>query len=245
MMNAAADMKKLNWVLITALVLSLVVFPGSALTKCSSSIIDTSKLKNFTGISVGSAGELNVSYAPDYQVTITTSSDRVKDYLVVDVSGSIVHIYLKPGFVGFGKNPFTVTVKAPIMRSIELSGAAKGTVTGYSDLSEFHFELSGASSLTGSIDTHRLSVGLSGASMLVLSGKGEDVTVNCSGASKFDGAAFSAANGIFKVSGASTVFCNVSDTITVSASGASTVVNKGKPQKKNVETSGASVYKEE
>lgn len=171
----------------------------------------------FTGIHVGGAFQLQAEPGPETRVTLEGDANLLPMVEVASTDGTLrvaLHGNVLPDL------PLKVVVRAPELRAVDLSGAARGDVTGISGAS-FEAEVSGASTLhlAGKVD--RLVADLSGASELAAEDLVADaVEVDSSGASS------------------ASVTANVS--LTADASGASTVTWRGNATKVEREASGAS-----
>ncbi len=214
--------------------------------------------ENFTSIEAGYAFDIEVTRSDSYMVQITV--DKIlEDHLNVSQQGDTVYINLKQGYI-YTNTTQQAKITLPDLRRMELSGASKAVVSGFSttesvnyglsgasrlDLSHMTagnagFELSGASRVSGSFDIKDGKFDLSGASSLELEGSAEDITIAASGASKVVLPDFPVDTADVELSGASRASINVSNRIDVDLSGASKLDYIGNPRLGSSSVSGGS-----
>ena len=218
----------------------------------------TFEYSDFTRLEVGSAFEVNVTRADSYSISIT-ADDNLFAYIEVEKSGDTLKIGMK-GLRAYRNTTQNATVSLPDLRGLNLSGAVRGRVSGFSfsrplslgasgasnltldDLKagNTEFEISGASKVSGSITMADGKLDLSGASQVELKGSAANISIEASGASgvKLDG--LSVANANANLSGASNATVNASGRLDVDLSGASKFYYLGNPTLGDINTSGAS-----
>ncbi len=213
---------------------------------------------DFNKIEIGSAFDVEVIKADTYLVRITI--DKVLyEYLKIDQRGDTLRIGLKPNNTYTGTTQQAV-IQLPDLHRLELSGASRAVVTGFSVSHSLDFELSGASqmelgpAMAGNSD-FKLSgasqvdceiqmdnghFDLSGASKMELRGSGDDITIKASGASDVELPEFPVTTAEVDLSGASRAVINVSDRMDVDLSGASGLEYIGDPKLGSLNVSGGS-----
>jgi hypothetical protein len=212
----------------------------------------------FDKIEVGSAFDVEITRSDDYLVRITI--DKVLyEYLRIDQRGNTLHIGLKPNYTYTGTTQQAV-VHLPDLRRLELSGASRAVVTGFSVSHSLDFELSGASRLNlgpaiagnsnfklsgasranGIIQMDDGNFDLSGASTLELRGSGDDISISASGASIVTLPDFAVATADVDLSGASRADINVSSRMDINLSGGSRLEYSGTPKLGSLNVSGGS-----
>jgi hypothetical protein len=217
------------------------------------------EFSGFTRISTGWAFDVTVTEAKSYAVTVSVD-DNLQEYLDVYKDGDTLHITMKHGRT-YSNTHLEAEVKLPRLVALTLSGASKGSVSGFATGDDFKLEVSGASRATLSdmtVEEFRLEVSgasraegsinaegdarfeASGASTIKLSGSAEDAEIRVSGASTADLEDFAVRNADAEVSGASNATVNASGTLSAEVSGASHLYYTGSPKLGNIETSGAS-----
>ena len=212
----------------------------------------------FTRVEVGSAFEVEITQSDSYSVSIT-ADDNLFKHIEVSQEGKILKIGLKPR-ITFGSVTLKAKITMPQLRGLGLSGATRGTVSGFSSTENVDLEVSGASSLdlvdisvgdvksdisgaskvTGDITAGDADFDVSGASTVQLEGSASDIVVDASGASRVKLAAFPVNNADIKLSGASSGTVNLDGRLDADLSGASKLEYIGEPTMGTINTSGAS-----
>jgi hypothetical protein len=213
---------------------------------------------DFNRIEVGSAFDVTVDRADSYLVRITIDK-ALYEYLKIDQRGDTLRIGLKPNYTYIGTKQQAV-INLPDLRRLELSGASRAVVSGFSVTHSLDFALSGASQLTlghtiagncgfslsgasqvnGLIEMDDGSFKLSSASFLELQGSADDISIDASGASRVNLTDFAVLTADVHLSGASSAVVNVSTRMDVDLSGASDLEYFGSPKLGKLNMSGAS-----
>ncbi len=229
------------------LVLSMVgVLAGCALpggTVVTGSGRTTTKdydFSGFTKVGIGSAFQGTITRGAGYKVSVTVD-DNIVEYLDVRVDGDTLRVGLKPMLsLGFRNTTLRTEITLPDLTGLDLSGATRTQVTGFSNTTPMSVEVSGASQLRGDLTTGQMTLRASGASTVELTGATGPLDLEASGAStvRFDN--LTSQDTRIRASGASNVTVNTSGKLTGEASGASSVRYVGNPASVQVDTSGAS-----
>jgi Putative auto-transporter adhesin, head GIN domain len=132
-----------------------------------------------------------------------------------------------------------ITVTMPYVKGINFSGATTSTVTGFTEIAELDFTLSGASVSQLNIASQQLRLNLSGASKLTATGHATSLQATVSGASIYSGFGLTADDAIVDASGASKINVMAATKLNATASGASMILYRGTPTV-NSSVSGAS-----
>lgn len=213
---------------------------------------------DFNRIEVGSAFDVTVARADSYAVRITIDK-KLYEYLKIDQRGDTLRIGLKPNYI-YNETTQQAVINLPDLHRLELSGASKAVVSGFSVSHSLDFELSGASRMdlghtiagnsgfvlsgaskvNGSIEMDDGNFNLSGASTLELQGSADDVTIEASGASDVKLPEFTVTTAAVELSGASGAVINVSSRMDINLSGASNLVYIGNPKLGQLNVSGGS-----
>jgi hypothetical protein len=238
-------MSKLILVLTAVMALALLsgCFPmigGSQVVGSGRTTTQDYDFSDFTRVQIGSAFEANVTQGEAYKVAVTVD-DNLVQYLDVRVDGDTLVIGLKPVVsLGFRNMSLRAAVTMPDVEGLDLSGATRTRVTGFSNDRRVDVEISGASQLTGDLTSGEMRIEASGASRGELTGTTGPLDANASGASTLRLQGLASTDTRVDASGASTIVVNPSGRLTGSASGASTVRYTGLPTTVLVDTSGAS-----
>jgi hypothetical protein len=213
---------------------------------------------DFNRLEIGSAFDVTISCSDTYLVRIIIDK-ALNEYLNIDQRGDTLRIALKPNYAYLGTKQQAV-INLPDLRRLELSGASKAVVSGFSVSHSLDFALSGASRLdlgptaagnsafslsgaswaSGNIEMDNGSFKLSGASLLELQGAADDITVDASGASSVKLSDFPVLTADVHLSGASNAVVSVSTRMDVNLSGASDLKYIGSPKLGKLNMSGAS-----
>jgi hypothetical protein len=148
----------------------------------------------------------------------------------------------------------------PILNGLDLTGACKGTVSGFSSADDFTIDLQGASSLdivnmsagdlklklvgaskvTGQITVGDADFNIAGASRIELEGSASNMVIDAVGASHVELASFPVSNADVKLKGASHSTVKLEGKLDANLSGASKLYLLGTPVMGDVKTTGAS-----
>jgi hypothetical protein len=218
------------------------------------------EFSDFTRVEVGSAFQVEIAQADSYRVSVT-ADDNLFEYIQVSKEGETLKIGLKllplrPLF-----NTLRAEISMPQIDDLGLSGATRGTVSGFNSTENLDIEVSGASSL----DLVEMSAGdiklelsgasrvsgnitasgdarfeLSGASSVELQGSANDMLIEASGASQLGLDIFPVANADVELSGASRATVNLDGRLDADLSGASRLSYMGEPTMGDIHTSGGS-----
>ncbi len=202
---------------------------------------------DFTKLEISHVFQAKVTRSDSFSITIT-ADDNLLEYVVVRKSGNTLHIYLKAGYAYIGTTKI-VEITMPKIDKLSLSGASQGEVSGFRSSDRLESEASGASSLniddmkagdtsfeisggshvSGGIEITNGRFNISGASSIDLEGYAADISIEVSGASHANLANFPVSNATVRISGASVVTVNASDTIDGNISDASRLTYLGDP----------------
>jgi hypothetical protein len=224
-------------VAVTCTVLALRGWPGGLV---GSGNLETEEyaFTNFTEVEIGSAFEFEVNQSDSYNISVTVD-DNVLDYVRVSQVGQTLKIGLRT-VTWFGPVTLRASVTMPQLSDLTVSGASRGTVSGFSSTEDLDITVSGASRLTGDIIAGNVDFDISGASTIQLEGSADDMDADVSGASSFNLGDFIVNNADVDFSGASSGTINLDGRLDADLSGASTLWYIGEPTMGNIDTSGAS-----
>ena len=227
---------------IAAAVLLAAVIPASA----KSGVTKNYNFKNFTGLSVSGAIDVELTQSDTFEVSMTMPSDYVP-YFKISVNRGV----LKAGFEDLPRKlrnymsdeTFQLSVKMPEVTEIDMSGATRLSAEGgfvmpsgklEIDASgaasirnfaitaeELEVELSGASNLDMDLRCRKVEIDASGASKADLKGEADDFRLELSGASNTDSRDLSAKDVDVELSGACRARVTVLRSLKVDMSGAS------------------------
>ena len=252
-------------VMICLLTLALTAGVLAAVTGCGPPVAGSGNLETreldysgFTKVNVSYAFQVEITRTDSFSVSITLD-DNLFQYLEVRKVGSTLYVGLQR-YHSYLHTTQRATITMPDLRELELSGASKGDVSGFTSTDSLQFEVSGASSVSinnmeagdtqfnisgaskasGNIKIADGDFDVSGASTVELEGTADDVTIETSGTSNTNLEDFPVVNATLDVSGASNATINASGRLDANISGASTLYYIGNPTLGDIDVSGAS-----
>jgi hypothetical protein len=196
----------------------------------------------FSGIRVSGGIEVYLSQGDSYSLAVSAAEDKFRDKITTEVKNGILIIsYNNDHFrLSSGNKELRVYISFSALESLEASGASHFIITDKLNVNSMLIKLSGASFIQGPVKINDLTLNLSGASLAKISGTAQNLNLTASGASDVKDYDLAVQNCVADLSGASDVRIIINNSISGSASGASTLHYEGNPDKKDVATSGAS-----
>jgi len=189
--------------------------PATPVTGAGDAQIEDRTTGAFTRVSVGSGIKVVVGNAEETKVTLEAQSNVLPLITTTIVDGQLVVNTSAPGFTT--SQAVTITIKAPVIDSLAISGGSTGFFESTSDT--LNLDVSGGATLTGI-------------------GTAKDVTLTTSAGSKADLAQLQATNAKVSMSDGSSATMTVSGSVTGTASGGSTLALTQAPSSNGVQTSG-------
>ena len=199
---------------------------------------ETYAFADFTEIEISSAFEFEVEQSSSYSINVT-ADDNIMEYVRVSQDGQTLKIGLRT-VMWLGPVTLKVSVTMPELSGLDVSGASRGTVSGFSSTEDLAIMVSGASRVTGDITAGNVDFDISGASTIQLEGSANDMVTDVSGVSRFDLDDFTVNNADVDFSGASSGTINLNGRLDADLSGASRLWYIGEPTMGTIDTSGAS-----
>jgi len=196
----------------------------------------------FTGfdkVDVSHAFQVDISQGDTFSVVIRID-DNLVQYLEVVKEGNTLKIGLKPGWEPIQPRTEEAKITMPELTGLILSGACRGTITGFKSAEDLSLSVSGASSLQGDIEAGDASFSASGSSKLTLNGSAQDVMIEALGSSEVNLGSFLVNDANVKAIGDSDVTVKPSGKLDANASGASHVYYLDNPTLGKIDTSGDS-----
>jgi len=253
-------------IILTAVLTVAALLSGCTVTGPGGTVTEEKDFTDFTCVDVEGTFEVEIIQSDSFSTTIS-ADESFFDYIAVSKEGKTLRISLNPRhtFTDFTLQAKTLKAKVtmPALYGLHLSGASKGTVTGFKSSEDFsldvsgassldiddievddvEFEISGASKVSGNMTADDTEFEVSGASNVELGGSASNVILKASGASKVDLADFPLDNADARLSGASEATLNVSGRLDFALSGASRLYFLGNPTMGKVSVTGASTIK--
>jgi len=196
----------------------------------------------FTGIKVSGGIEVYLSQAENYSLAVSAADKENVANIKTEVRNDVLVITYNDGNSrrNLSNKKLRAYISFKTLESIEGSGACDFYINNSLSGNSLLVKLSGACDIKGPVKLTNLSIELTGASTVKLSGNTQNLKLDASGASDIKNYDLVTENCIAKLSGASDVRITVTNSITASASGASTLFYHGDPDKRDVASSGAS-----
>ena len=195
---------------------------------------------SFSSIKIN--GNLEVWISQDAGESLAVSADNIRDRdaITTEVREGVLHV---TGGRGRGQRRGRVYISFKELEKLELSGVVSLNVIGSIRQEALVLSVSGVSEFTGMVSLRQLVVNLSGVSEIKASGDATEATINCSGTSEFKSIDLKVDRATVVASGTSEVELGVSSELTVTASGSSDVVYRGRQPVVNKAVSGTSTVK--
>jgi len=168
-----------------------------------------------------------------------TADDNIMEYVQVSQDGQTLKIGLRTG-TWLGPVTLRASVTMPQLSDLDVSGASRGTVSGFSSTEDLAITVSGASRVTGDIVAGNVEFDIGGASTIQLEGYANDMIADVSGASSLKLDDFTINNADVDFSGASSGTINLNGRLDADLSGASKLWYIGEPTMGTIDTSGVS-----
>jgi Putative auto-transporter adhesin, head GIN domain len=201
--------------------------------RLTSRVIDVSRV---TSVETGATFLVHLKTGSPAQATVTMD-DNLTDRVEATVSGNELHLGIKPGM-----SVRNATLRADVtvgwLDRLAASGASHATIDSQLIGSALQLVVEGASQITGPVGVDRLEASGSGASVLTLSRRADSMHLDLAGTSRLLGSKLAVADLDAELSGASQATVAVSNTLAVTANGASILRYRGNPTITRQETSG-------
>ena len=191
----------------------------------------TRNISGFTKVSFGVAGDLFISFGPEFKVVIEGDKSLL-DEIETEVSGS--RLVIKKDSWHFNMNQkVTAYVTMPVITGLGVSGSGKAEIKDAVKADELDLSISGSGKiLTADISAGELNVGISGSGDVIVGGVGDakDADISISGSGSYAGESLKIASADLSISGSGSCRCNVTDNLKASVSGSGNVTYTGTPK---------------
>lgn len=198
--------------------------------------------KNFTGfsaVSVGSGFELIIKMGNSESVEIE-ANENLHQYIEAVQHGESIEFGIKNN-VNFNSDAkVKIYITAKNLNNIEASGGSYVSAETIIKSNDLSLELSGGSELKSEINCNNLKISLSGGSIIDISGKCSEYNSDLSGGSIVKGENFVSDNLSADLSGGSIISIICNGSLTVNASGGSSVTYTGHGVIRSSDLSGGS-----
>lgn len=213
--------------------------------------------EGFTRVEVDSPVRFEITQSGNYGVEVT-ADDNMFDYIHVDQVGDTLTIQKERAI--YANTTVLAVIRMPQLVGLNISGATRGTVSGFDskenlnimvsrasflDLMDIsagnsYFHISRASQVTGEVDAANVEFYLDEACTVQLDGSADDIIVKAYGASNADLAGLEINNASVILGGASTAILNLDGRLDANLDGASNLKYIGEPTMGSIDTSGNS-----
>ncbi|HRJ31691.1 MAG TPA: PspC domain-containing protein [Cyclobacteriaceae bacterium] len=195
--------------------------------------VTISSLTDFNELEISGLFDIRVKQGSGYNVELIGPAAEKEKYKVVRMGNILVIDYADEKKFRLRKNPLrfeemTINITMPEVDKINLKGAGKVSVTGFTE-DDLKIKVLGAINVKADVNARNLAVYLSGASELSLTGEGNKMDAKVLGASKLNGYDFKVTDALVEAGGASKASVFVTGRLEVDEGLASKVSYKGNP----------------
>ncbi|MEE1963394.1 head GIN domain-containing protein [Allomuricauda taeanensis] len=197
-------------------------------------------IEGYTRLRISDAFQVYVHFSEVEEEIRIAANDNLHEKIVVEKDGDELVIRLKSHTSIKGKAVMNAYITTTNLSAFRLGGASRLTLENVWDVQDGKIGVSGASDFKGEVVADRLEMDLDGASSIDVTGSISFLDAELSGSSDLLDFGLDISNLDIDLSGASTAFLSVEETIRVKASGASTLNYKGDATILKSELSGSS-----
>ena len=213
------------------------VVPGSNITTAQATFSD------YNGIDASTAFNVYITFSDDEESIEIEANDNLHQHIEVKKQNGILLIGIEDNVHVRGNATLNAYITTKDLSSFSASGASRIIVEDPIEKNNVNIHLSGASNFYGYLHVNQLYSDLSGASILDIDGFSDYFELDASGASVLRSYVFTTNKFKADLSGASNAYLTVEEEIDVEASGASSLMFKGKAVITHQDLSGASTVK--
>jgi len=197
-------------------------------------------IEGYTRLRVSDAFQVYINFSEVEEEIRMAANDNLHEKIVVEKDGDELVIRLISHTSIKGKAVMNAYITTTDLSAFRLDGASRLVLENVWDVQDGKIGVSGASDFKGEVVADRLEVDLDGASSIDVTGSVSFLDAELSGSSDLLDFGLDVSNLDIDLSGASTAFLSVEETIRVKASGASTLNYKGDATILKSELSGSS-----
>jgi hypothetical protein len=194
---------------------------------------ETRKVKDFTRVSFGVAGDLNIKFGSEFNLVIE-GPERVVRETITEVNGDRLVIKRDNWRMNFNGEKVTINLTMPEIKGLGVSGSGKATVIDrIKDADHLELNVSGSGRIvTSDLEADNLDCGISGSGDIKLGGNGsvDRGDVSISGSGSFSGDSVEIDHLVVSVSGSGDCYCKVGDSLEARVSGSGNVTYSGNPK---------------
>jgi hypothetical protein len=221
-------MKKVMFYLASAVLFAAICSPAFS----QSDSRETRNARNFSRISYGVPGTLNVSIGPEYKVILEGRSDILRE-IETDVTGDRLVIKQRNWRFSMRDPRITVYVTMPEISGLSVSGSGRAEIKDPVNTRRLDLSVSGSGKLYASkVDAKELRCSISGSGDIIMNngGRADQADISISGSGNFTGESLIAEELSARISGSGSCTCNVSESLNASISGSGSITYSGDPR---------------
>jgi hypothetical protein len=190
---------------------------------------ETRKVDNFSGISLGVAGELYLTQGQGYSVVLEGDRDLLEDIETFERNGVLV--IRKDNWMSSTNKRVKVYVTMPEVESLNVSGSGHIIAQGAVKSDEMELNVSGSGKLIlENLTAEELDCSISGSGNISLEGMGaKECDLSISGSGRYDGTGLEVGEMVVSISGSGNCRCNVVKDLEARVSGSGDVYYTGNP----------------
>lgn len=193
-------------------------------------ITETRNISNFTAIDLRMSADVTYTQGNSYKVEVSAQQNILNILQTMVSNNKLVIKFRNDTRVG-SYDPVKITVTAPAISSLTISGS--GNITGAGSLtpSSMDMNISGSGNITlTELHTGFVDATISGSGNIkILTGVGTEGKLNISGSGDIDLSDFALQKATTKISGSGNIKVNASQSLDVNISGSGSVYYKGTP----------------
>jgi hypothetical protein len=181
---------------------------------------------DFDEIEMGDAFNVDVEESNFFEVTVKGDRRNIDDLQVSKLGNTLV---IRFDEAEERHHSTYVKIKMPILRNAHFTDGCVSTIAGFESDDVLNLSVAGGSICQFEGGYRKVNISLSGGSSLLMHGLGDEMNAVVSGASALTAFEFPVGVASLDVTSASLARVTVSDNLTVTASGASSVTYRGNP----------------
>jgi hypothetical protein len=212
--------------------LFLVAILVAGMASGQTAVKETRDVKDFTKISYGISGNLNIKIGPEFSVVLEGQKDDLRE-VITDVSDGKLRIRMDNWGFNFNEK-VNAYVTLPKINGLSVSGSGRAEILdAINDADELNLNVSGSGKLlTAGLVVDALDCGISGSGDIVIGGAGntDRADISISGSGSYTGETFEIDHLEIHVSGSGSCLCKVGDSLKASISGSGNVTYIGSPK---------------
>lgn len=203
------------------------------------------ELENFDEVTLGSAFQVVIVPSTKFRLTANGVERDLEDLNIRVINKTLKVSYVNRNWLsGLSRDRMDLLIEMPDLKMVDIGGTANVEIEDFTSFELLEAEVSGAAKLIVDVPMQEFKADISGASNIKLKQNVPFINSDLSGASRLQAFDTDAEEVYLQLSGASKANVSVSDYLSVSASGASTVNYRGTPRIDQEVSGGSKVKKD-